>query len=143
MKRQGQTDWYNPVDIKMQSLKRAAKTHMHRRIQRENATVKQMIELYCRQKHSAGGLCPQCTFLLEYASRRLEQCRFQEGKTTCARCPVHCYKPEMREQIRIVMRYSGPRMLCRHPIAAIRHVFDRLRKEPLNPQAGNGTKVQG
>lgn len=111
-------------------------TRMHRRIKRESDTVKQMIELYCWQKHSAAGLCPRCTLLLEYASRRLEKCQFQEGKTTCARCPVHCYKPEMREQIRTVMRYSGPRMIYRHPVAAIWHVFDSLRKEPLHPNAG-------
>ena len=27
-------------------------------------------------------------------------------KTFCANCKVHCYKPEMREQIRQVMRFQ-------------------------------------
>ncbi len=40
-------------------------------------------------------------------------------KTFCANCKVHCYKPQMREQIRQVMRFSGPRMLLYHPVLAI------------------------
>ena len=31
----------------------------------------------------------------------------------------------MREKIRTVMRYSGPRMLGKHPIAAIRHLIGK------------------
>jgi hypothetical protein len=30
----------------------------------------------------------------------------------------------MREKIRAVMRFSGPRMLLYHPITAIRHFLD-------------------
>jgi hypothetical protein len=33
----------------------------------------------------------------------------------------------MRERIRIVMRYSGPRMLYRHPILSIRHKMDGFK----------------
>ena len=90
-----------------------------------------MIALYCRKQH--GGereLCPQCRELLEYALGRLKKCPFQEGKTTCAKCTVHCYRPDMREKIRAVMRYSGPRMLYRHPGLTIFHVIDGRRKEP-------------
>ena len=72
-------------------------------------------------------LCPQCQALLDYAHRRLEHCKFGEDKPSCTRCPVHCYKPAMREQIRQVMRYSGPRMLMHDPIMAIRHLWDFLR----------------
>lgn len=72
-------------------------------------------------------LCPQCQALLDYAHRRLEHCKFGEDKPSCTRCPVHCYKPAMREQIRQVMRYSGPRMLLHDPIMAIRHLWDFLR----------------
>lgn len=72
-------------------------------------------------------LCPQCQALLDYAHKRLERCRFGEDKPSCTRCPVHCYKPAMREQIRQVMRYSGPRMLLHNPIMAIRHLWDFLR----------------
>jgi len=35
----------------------------------------------------------------------------------------------MGVKIREVMRYSGPRMTFRHPILALFHVLDGLRKE--------------
>lgn len=76
-------------------------------------------------------LCPQCQALLDYAHKRLEHCKFGEDKPSCTRCPVHCYKPAMREQIRQVMRYSGPRMLLHDPIMAIRHLWDFLRAKFL------------
>ena len=71
-------------------------------------------------------LCPQCQALLDYAHQRLERCRFGEDKPSCTLCPVHCYKPAMRQQIRQVMRYSGPRMLLHNPVLAIRHLWDFL-----------------
>ena len=60
--------------------------------------------------------------LASYSEERLDRCQFGNGKPTCRKCPVHCYKPDMREMIREVMRFSGPRMIFRHPIAAIRHL---------------------
>jgi hypothetical protein len=105
------------------------------RIARERKTVEAMIGLYCQAKHSSQGpLCTECEALRDYARRRLGKCPFQAGKTTCAKCPVHCYEPEQRAAIRAVMRYAGPRMLLRHPILALLHLADGLRKEPLRPQ---------
>jgi hypothetical protein len=102
------------------------------RMGREARTVEAMIRLYCREVHgSTAELCAACAELRTYARQRLQKCPFQEGKTTCARCPVHCYKPQMRERIRTVMRYAGPRMLLRHPILAMLHLADGLRKEPV------------
>ena len=71
-------------------------------------------------------LCPQCQALLDYAHQRLERCKFGNEKPSCTRCPVHCYKPAMRQQIRQVMRFSGPRMLLHNPVLAIRHLWDFL-----------------
>ena len=68
--------------------------------------------------------------LTEYALKRLASCPFQEGKTTCAKCPVHCYKPGMRKRVREVMREIGPRMIFHHPLMALRHLFDGMRKVP-------------
>ncbi len=90
-----------------------------------------MIEMYCRKTHHSEGLCDSCRELLVYAGERLEKCPFQEGKTTCAKCKVHCYRKDMRERARIVMRYSGPRMLLRHPVLVIFHLIDGRRKEPI------------
>ena len=103
------------------------------RMKREVSTVEAMIRLYCRvEKHQREGiLCTCCAELLAYATFRLEKCPFQEGKTTCAKCPVHCYKPEMRERIRQVMRVAGPRMLLHHPIITLHHMIDGVRKEPI------------
>ncbi|MFA5375515.1 MAG: nitrous oxide-stimulated promoter family protein [Dehalococcoidia bacterium] len=101
------------------------------RIKREGNTVRAMIDMYCHKHHNSSELCQECSALLEYAHRCLEKCPFREGKTTCLKCPVHCYKPVMRERIREVMRYSGPRMIYRHPIAAILHLIDSRRKDPI------------
>ncbi|MFC1892842.1 nitrous oxide-stimulated promoter family protein [Chloroflexota bacterium] len=91
-----------------------------------------MIALYCNKNHTPNELCPECASLLDYARRRLNKCPFQEGKTTCGKCLVHCFKSDMRKRIRAVMRYSGPRMMYRHPIMAIFHLIDGRRKEPLS-----------
>ena len=72
-------------------------------------------------------LCPECAALLDYALRRLDSCRFGNGKPSCRKCPVHCYRADMRERIRTVMRWAGPRMIFRHPIAATRHLLRELR----------------
>jgi hypothetical protein len=111
---------------------------MPSRISRESQTVAVMISGYCRTHHSRAELCRDCIALRDYALDRLRKCPLGEGKTTCAKCPVHCYRPEMREKIRVVMRYSGPRMLYRHPLMAIRHIFDGRRKKPVAPH--NTTK---
>jgi hypothetical protein len=106
------------------------------RIERERKTVEAMIRLYCRDlHHTRDGLCDQCKALHNYAMLRLDKCPFGQEKTTCAKCPVHCYKPAMREEIRQVMRYAGPRMLYTHPILAIRHMLDG-RKEPTPIPSG-------
>lgn len=99
---------------------------------RECDTVSKMIVLYCKTHHKAQNdqLCDACQGLKAYAHQRIERCPFGEGKPTCAKCPIHCYQPDRREQIRQVMRFSGPRMLLHHPILAIRHLLNSLRKPP-------------
>jgi predicted amidophosphoribosyltransferase len=100
---------------------------------RERKTVEAMIGLYCQKHHAPQDLlCSECQDLLQYALERLARCPFQARKTTCAKCPVHCYRPELRERIREVMRYAGPRMLFRHPILALFHLWDGIRKAPTS-----------
>lgn len=109
-------------------------TKIEKKREREKKMVSQMIQLYCKkQHHSKDGLCPECAVLDAYARMRSEKCPFMETKTFCSNCKVHCYKPEMRKKIREVMRFSGPRMLFHHPIAAIRHVVEsKKEKKKLN-----------
>lgn len=113
-----------------QTIQRATSTNdTHPRMARESRTIHAMIRIYCRAHHGAGReLCPECKELLSYAEARLARCPFQENKTTCANCPVHCYKPSERETIRVVMKYSGPRMTFRHPVLATFHFLDGFRK---------------
>ena len=93
------------------------------KIDKEKRIVAIMIHVYCRHKEGNRELCPSCRQLLEYAHARLSHCPFGENKTSCRRCPVHCYRPEMRQQIRQVMRYSGPRMLFYAPVHFLKHTI--------------------
>jgi len=105
--------------------------HIHPRFKRERRTVAAMLQIYCSDQHaSTDGLCSECAEMLAYAEQRLANCPYQEQKPTCANCPIHCYRKEMREQMRVVMRYAGPRMLLRHPFLAIAHLVDGVRKAP-------------
>ena len=97
--------------------------------QREKEAVSRMIRLYCRKKHGSRELCPECTALDAYARLRSDKCPFMETKTFCSNCRVHCYKKDMREKIRAVMRFSGPRMIFHHPIMAIRHVLETKKEQ--------------
>lgn len=97
----------------------------------EKQLISEMIAYYCQKKHgsAAGLLCEDCLKLEGYAHTRIARCPFTESKTFCSHCEVHCYAPEMRERIREVMRYSGPRMLIRHPLLAVRHALTGMQNK--------------
>ncbi len=103
-------------------------------IEREKRTIAKMIGLYCNgNKHSESKvLCADCKALLAYAAERIERCPVRETKDYCSACEIHCYKPEMRERIRTVMRYSGPRMLWHDPFLALSHLMAMKRKKSDN-----------
>ena len=111
------------------------------RMGREAKTIKAMVQIYCRHHHHLQVTdCDECREIQNYALDRLYHCPFQEGKTSCKKCPIHCYKPDMKEAVRKVMRFSGPRMLHRHPILTIFHFIDERQETPEYPQsraAGN------
>lgn len=105
-----------------------------KRIAREKKNLELMISMYCDRHHSGGSsLCDECQQVLNYAGKRLEQCPFKHDKPTCANCTVHCYKPDIRQKVREIMRYSGPRMAYRHPVLAFHHLIDGRRR----PKGGN------
>ena len=107
------------------------------RIRQEQRTIAAMVDIWCRDRHgSRGTLCADCTRLLEYARRRLDQCPYQEDKPVCNHCQVHCYSQSMRERVREVMRYAGPRMPLRHPWLALLHLLDKRRPAPAIPTRG-------
>lgn len=79
-------------------------------------------------KRDTTGLCDQCQHLMNYAMEKLDKCPQKENKPTCLKCTIHCYSDEMRERIRDVMKFSGPRMLMKHPVLAVRHLLDGWKK---------------
>lgn len=110
---------------------KTSETKIEKKCRREQYVVKEMIALYCRKNHktSKGSLCDSCQELADYATLRSEKCPFMEKKTFCSNCKVHCYKPEMREKIRKVMRFPGPRMLLYHPMLAVWHLVCSMREK--------------
>jgi Nitrous oxide-stimulated promoter len=101
------------------------RAEQHGRRAHEFKMIGAMLRMYCRAHHGGdAALCRQCAELHDYARRRLERCVFGDTKPTCANCAVHCYKANMRERVRVAMRWAGPRMLWRHPVLAIRHMID-------------------
>lgn len=109
-----------------------------RRLSRELRTIRAMIALYCRDHHGGRAPCRECAELAEYAACRLDRCPYGEEKPTCVKCPIHCYQPVRREQVRVVMRYAGPRMLLRHPALAVMHMIDGRRPAPPVPKKERG-----
>lgn len=87
--------------------------------------IEVMIRLYYRKQLDSA--IPEDR-MLNYARTRLSFCQFGEAKTTCQRCPVHCYQPKYREQMKKIMRYSGPRMLLKHPVLTLRHGYRGLTR---------------
>ncbi|AIK13952.1 nitrous oxide-stimulated promoter family protein [Pectobacterium atrosepticum] len=108
--------------------------------QREIRTVGLMIALY-EKRHPETDASTQYNDLFSYAIKRLERCHFGEDKPACKHCPIHCYQPARREAIKAIMRWSGPRMLLRHPILAIRHLIDDHRPVPDYPKRGTSSKT--
>lgn len=108
---------------------------MAKRREREKRTISQMIVIFCaahhgreertEQAHCGEMICPECVVIDQYAVLRTQRCRKMDVKTSCEECGNHCYKPAMREKIREIMRYAGPRMITKHPVAAIRHLMKK------------------
>ena len=92
-------------------------------LKQERNTIQAMIRIYCRDLHQGEPLCNDCGELSAYADERLDKCPYGEDKPTCQNCPIHCYQKEMRQRVKEVMRYSGPRMIWHHPVMAIRHLI--------------------
>lgn len=109
--------------------------------------VVRFTEWYCRAKHKnasksalvSGGveagiygaripkLCDECAEFARYAERRTELCR-QNPKPFCAFCEIKCYKRDMAQYSRKVMRYSGPRSLfSRYCFRALRHAVGTVK----------------
>lgn len=94
----------------------------------EKKLVSLMIELYRKGHKNQEGIDEECQELITYSDARIDTCPYMETKTFCSKCKTHCYKPDMREKIKQVMRYAGPRMLFHHPVMAIKHLIEEKRE---------------
>lgn len=97
---------------------------------KEKLLVSKMIMIYCKGKHKTKGiLCKECKQLNDYAMQRIEKCPFMENKTSCSCCKIYCYKPQMQEKIKKVMRFSGIRIIFHNPIMAISHIIQTIKQK--------------
>lgn len=85
---------------------------------KEKEVVSLMIHLYCKKHDDINE-----QELLDYVMFKLDKCPNMAKKTFCSQCPIHCYSGKKQEEIKRVMRYSGPRMLLYHPLLAIKHAL--------------------
>lgn len=101
------------------------------KMEAEKKTIAFMIKLYCKKKHHEKTLCKECEEVKNYAFSKIDKCPFMETKTFCSSCKVHCYQKEYREKIRIIMKFSGPRMLLYRPRMAIAHIINTKKNKNL------------
>ena len=75
--------------------------------EREKEVVSLMISLYCRKKHGSrkGELCQKCRELNDYARCAATNAPSWNRRPSAYQLRVHCYKPQMREEIRKVMKF--------------------------------------
>lgn len=104
------------------------KTLNNKRIEEEKKTLELMIGMYCRSVHKEKEICSECKGLLDYSFKRIGMCRWKEEKPNCSDCETHCFKPVMKQKIAEVMRYSGPRMIYRHPVIAFKYLLRKRKK---------------
>ncbi len=104
-------------------------------------TLARFIALYCRNHHGADrapvdfkapgfdhllelplDLCPDCAKLLKYGLTMRIRCP-HEPKPMCKKCPEPCYRPEYRNKIREIMKFSGMALIKRGRIDLLYHYF--------------------
>lgn len=94
------------------------------KISSKKSTISFMINLYCKNHHnSQNNPCKSCKELIAYSHEKIEKCPNLDSDLTCGNCEIHCYNQEMQQEIRKIMKYSGPRMIFHQPITAIKHLI--------------------
>lgn len=81
-------------------------------------------------------VCEECADLLRYAEDRRARCP-KDPKPFCSHCDTHCYRSAMREQMREVMKYSGPRSIVRgHAIDSVKHLIEGRKAKRASTSSG-------
>ncbi len=94
-------------------------------IEREKRIIALMIRLYCRHKLKQKEPDAEHAALIEYCQTQLSHCRWQDEKPPCKFCTSHCYAKKQREQVRLIMRWMGPRMVLYAPMEVVRHLLKK------------------
>ena len=94
---------------------------MERKLCEEYEIVCEMIDLYHRKndRFSDGDISD----LKAYVKSKLYSCPHGSNKPFCSYCKIHCYEPVRRDQIREIMRFSGPRFIFYRPGKSIKHLL--------------------
>ena len=80
-----------------------------KRVKKDEKVLRDFIKVFCHNHHNKlndNDLCDECEVLLEYALKRNEKCPL-DPKPKCKNCEIHCYKPECRQRIKEIMKFSG------------------------------------
>jgi hypothetical protein len=116
-----------------------------RKLERDLQLLASFVRVYCRRHHRDAPraafalrghwpppgarphadpveLCAACRKLLAHAIVMRTRCPL-DPKPACRKCPVHCYAPRYRTQMREVMRYSGRRLVLRGRLDYLLHLL--------------------
>lgn len=96
---------------------------MHPRVAKEKRIIESMITNFCIDIHKKPEVCTDCKELMEYAEKRLLKCPFIEDKPICSKCDIHCFNKNHQDQIKLVMRTMGPKMLYTNPLDTIWYYY--------------------
>jgi hypothetical protein len=84
-------------------------------------------------------VCDECAELLRYAEKRRAFCP-KDPKPFCSYCDTHCYSADMRDRMREVMRYAGPRSILHgHAIDGVKHLIEGRKARAAAARAAAGS----
>lgn len=112
------------------------------RLEKDLRVLVCFIRLYCDHRHAEAAkaafavqgfngrvlgkrpfvLCHPCRKLLGHALVKRSRCPL-DPKPACKHCPVHCYHPTYRQNIREVMRFSGRRLVLSGRLDLLYHLL--------------------
>ncbi|KWZ79082.1 nitrous oxide-stimulated promoter family protein [Anaerococcus tetradius] len=96
---------------------------MDKKLKEEYIIVCEMIDLYHRKNDSFSD--DEISELKAYVKSKLSSCIHGSSKLFCSYCKIHCYEPARREQIREIMKFSGPRFIFYRPGMSIKHLLHK------------------
>lgn len=101
------------------------------KIQKDSIVVRKMILIYCKHHLKMSELNAEYTELADYCVKRLYRCRWGINKPMCHYCSVSCYRNDMRNKIREVMSWVGPRMFFYAPVTALQFMLWRITHKKI------------